>query len=345
MTQGFLLSSTQQILDRQAASTQDSIDALRKMAGSEMTSPEVSKATELIREAENSKHLLSALHDVTHRGDDVDAKLRQVSVDLTQFIETHVQENLDLMLSTADQKCPSVLNENKIRAHLAPKTSVSPEFISSLVSDHVGQEIHNKINEINLIMANHISDRVIDEVIDSLTNSGKILSAEVGSTKKKRSLTPDVLKNRSVSVSESLEQESIGHGSDGASQKSESSPLSTPQTSKRKSIQGRKLRPKSVVDEDANSSSTPDLLNSSTLVTSTPNTSSLNGGSEDTVPDLPSTSALTHLGKARPKRPKKHAPTRGTIVSRPSDELDEGIDKFYTSGNSSFSPGSSPGIQ
>ena len=345
LTQGFLLSSTQQILDRVAASTQDSIDALRKM-NVEVTSPEMSKAVELIREAENSKHLLSSLHDVSHRGDEVDAKLRQVSGELTKFIESHVQQNLDLMLSIADKQCPSVINENKIRAHLAPKTSVSPEFVSSLVSDQVGQEIHNKINEINLIMANYISDRVIDEVIDSLSNSGKILSTEVGSSKKKRSLTPDVLKNRSVSVSESLEQESIGHGSDGASQKSESSPLSTPQTSKRKSIQGRKLRPKSVVDDEANAA--PDLLNSSAVMTSTPNTSAtLNGdgglSSEDTVPDLPSTTALTHLGKARPKRPKKHAPTRGTVVSRPSEDIDEGMDKFYTSNNSStFSPNSSP---
>ena len=59
LTQGFLLSSTQQILDRLAASTQDSIDALRKMNPELVSnSPEVSKAGELIREADNSKHLL-----------------------------------------------------------------------------------------------------------------------------------------------------------------------------------------------------------------------------------------------------------------------------------------------
>ena len=64
-------------------------------------------------------------------------------------------------------------------------------------------------------------------------------------------------------MSESLEQESIasgGPGSDVASQKSEASPISTPQTSKRKSIQGRKLRPKSIVDE----AETPDLVMTST---------------------------------------------------------------------------------
>ena len=105
LTQGFLLSSTQQILDRLAASTQDSIDALRKMNPEVVSnSPEVSKAGELIREAENSKHLLSALHDVTHRGEEVDSKLRQVSHDLSQFISTHVQQNLDLMLKTTDKQ-------------------------------------------------------------------------------------------------------------------------------------------------------------------------------------------------------------------------------------------------
>merc|ERR1712223_211715 len=348
LTQGFLLSSTQQILDRVSASTQDSIDALRKM-NVELSSPEMSKANELIREAENSKHLLSALHDVTHRGDDVDSKLRQVSHDLSQFIATHVQQNLDLMLKTTDKQCPSVLNESKIRANLTAKTQLNPDFVGTLVNDQVGQEVHNKINELNLVMANHISDRIIDEVIDSLTNSGKILSAEVGSTKKKRSLTPDVLKNRSVSVSESLEQESLGGGtgSDVASQKSEPSPISTPQTSKRKSMQGRKLRPKSIVDE----SETPDLVMTSTPNINTPASiqaaAAFNGASEvvDTVPELPSASALTHLGKARPKRPKKHAPTRGQVMSRPNEDssFDEGMDKFYTSSaNNSFSPGSSP---
>ncbi len=248
LTQGFLLSSTQQILDRLAASTQDSLDALRKMNPEAInSSPEVSKASDLIKEADNSKHLLSALHDMTsHRSDEVDVRLRQVSGELSQFISSHVSHNLELMLKAAEKQCPSVLNEAKLRANLTSKTALNPDFVSSLVSDQLGQEIHNKINELNLIMANHISDRVIDEVIDSLTNSGKILNAEVGSSKKKRSLTPDVLKNRSVSVSESLEQESTStHGSDGASQKSESSPISTPQTSKRKCIQGRKMRPKS----------------------------------------------------------------------------------------------------
>lgn len=71
----------------------------------------------------------------------------------------------------------------------------------------VGLEVHNKVNELNLIMANHISDRVIDEVIESMTAVSKTLANDIGTLKKKRSLTPDVLKGRSVSISESLEQQ------------------------------------------------------------------------------------------------------------------------------------------
>jgi hypothetical protein len=45
------------------------------------------------------------------------------------------------------------------------------------------------------------------KVIETMTSVSKGLSNDVGTFKKKRSLTPDVLKGRSVSVSESLEMQ------------------------------------------------------------------------------------------------------------------------------------------
>ena len=43
---------------------------------------------------------------------------------------------------------------------------ITSKFFNILVEfvSQVGLEVHNKVNELNLIMANHISDRVIDEV-------------------------------------------------------------------------------------------------------------------------------------------------------------------------------------
>ena len=68
------------------------------------------------------------------------------------------------------------------------------------------------------------------------------------------------------------------------------------------------------------------------------NESSLNGG-EDRVTDLPPSSVLQHLGKARPKRPKKPAPSRGAVVASASasannsnvndSSIDDGVEAFY----------------
>ena len=190
---------------------------------------------------------------------------------------------------------------------------------------------------------------------------GKNLSNEmVGNLKKKRSLTPDVLKESKQygSASEIEQTETLSvttAGSDVTSQRSEPSPINTPQTSKKNLSTYRKLRPKSEINKDqrlgnrsnhpsgdlsineTNSDSsklTPDVVGSSAFyspgATSTPNPDSsnsvyLNGSdidvgtnynSEDTVPELPSSTALQHLGKARPKRAKKHAPSRGAVVQR-----------------------------
>lgn len=52
--------------------------------------------------------------------------------------------------------------------------------------------------------------------------------------------------------------------------------------------------------------------------------------------ELPPTAKLQHLGKARPKRAKKHAPTRGAVITHSANSsyvtdssIDEGVDAFY----------------
>ena len=43
------------------------------------------------------------------------------------------------------------------------------DFVKNLVTEGLGVELNNKVNEMNLILANHISDKVIDDVIDNLS--------------------------------------------------------------------------------------------------------------------------------------------------------------------------------
>ena len=188
--------------------------------------------------------------------------------------------------------------------------------------------------------------------------TSKSLSNDVvGNLKKKRSLTPDVLKGKQYGSTSEMEQSDklsvTTAASDATSQRSEPSPQNTPQTSKKSLSISRKTRPKSEVKDsrsvsrtnhpsgdlsvnDSNPDSirvTPDVIGSSMFYspssTSTPirdtsNSLLLNGSdidhganhSDDMVPELPSSTALQHLGKARPKRTKKHAPSRGTVVQR-----------------------------
>ena len=47
--------------------------------------------------------------------------------------------------------------------------SFGQDFVKNLVTDGLGVELNNKVNEMNLILANHISDKVIDDVIDNLS--------------------------------------------------------------------------------------------------------------------------------------------------------------------------------
>lgn len=100
---------------------------------------------------------------------------------------------------------------------------------------------------------------------------------------------------------------------------------------KRKSLHGRKLRPKSVVDsvEGLSADDIPSLLPSIPR----------NSEEEDSVTELPNAShQLQHLVKGRPRRAKTRAPTR-PVVKPPdvtdsiSQDLVEGLDSFFRPGS------------
>ena len=102
------------------------------------------------------------------------------------------------MLATAQEMCPNVLEhdsksfqdltsvcDNKSRIpndfvkNLGEQTrfyirewSLTPIFL--IVQDTLGTEITNKVNEMNLHIANHISDKVIDDVIENLSRTYKV---------------------------------------------------------------------------------------------------------------------------------------------------------------------------
>ena len=100
-------------------------------------------------------------------------------------------------------------------------------------------------------------------------------------------------------------------------------------SNKRKSLHGRKLRPKSVVDSVEGLSADDQYILLAISETEHSLTESL-----DSVSELPNTvgQQLQHLVKSRPRRTKTRAPTRPML--RPDQPMDglalgEGLDVFF----------------
>ncbi|XP_018918250.2 LOW QUALITY PROTEIN: F-actin-uncapping protein LRRC16A [Bemisia tabaci] len=334
LQQGFLLSSTQQMVDRLVVQMQDTIKTLVQETTDK--NDEINYATGLIEDADNSKQLLPRLHEVVLRkeeaGHPIDLKMKLISDELHAVIVNYLHETVESMMRCAQEQCPTILGDekvqNEIRKTCRDKSGIDPEYLRSIILEQSGTHIINRVNELSSTVAAHVSDRVTDEVIDSLS---KCLKSLLGENCRKRSSTPDVLRTMFRVNSDSSRVDSFTVSD--SSQLSDPSPvkleylnLATPHlSSKRKSLHGRKLRPKSVVDsvEGMSADDIPDLLPS--LPTSAEE-------SLDSVSELPRCGQqLQHLVKGRPKRAKTRAPTRPTI--KPQEGLEEGLDTFFRPGS------------
>ncbi|KAK9310247.1 hypothetical protein QLX08_000280 [Tetragonisca angustula] len=386
LQQGFLLSSTQQMVDRLVVQTQDTIKAIA--AESCDANNDINYATGLIQDADNSKQLLPRLHEVLQRRDEnnpIELKLHEMANELHKVVTIYLQDSLDAMIKCANEQCPTILSqtvirgdesesvavEDDLRNSCKEKNQISNEFIHTTITEQAGADIVNRVNELNLAVAAHVSDRITDEVIESLSRSYKNLIGDCDS--RTRSSTPDVLRpsagsmssgsvigvTSTVGVSTALpigrtsitsEEDcppetyslvnSIGQcSSDQSPMKLDYLNLATPHLSnKRKSLHGRKLRPKSVVDsvEGLSADDIPDLLPSlpKSQAEAISETEHSLTESLDSVSELPNTvgQQLQHLVKSRPRRTKTRAPTRPML--RPDQPVDglalgEGLDVFF----------------
>ncbi|XP_006568383.2 F-actin-uncapping protein LRRC16A isoform X5 [Apis mellifera] len=385
LQQGFLLSSTQQMVDRLVVQTQDTIKAIA--AESCDANNDINYATGLIQDADNSKQLLPRLHEVLQRRDEnnpIELKLHEMANELHKVVTIYLQDSLDAMIKCANEQCPTILSqtvvrgdesesvavEDDLRSSCKEKNQISSEFVHTTITEQAGADIVNRVNELNLAVAAHVSDRITDEVIESLSRSYKNLIGDCDN--RTRSSTPDVLRPSAGSMSSgsvigvtstvgvstlpvgrisiaseedcppetySLVNSISQCSSDQSPMKLDYLNLATPHLSnKRKSLHGRKLRPKSVVDsvEGLSADDIPDLLpalpkNQTEAISETEHslTESL-----DSVSELPNTvgQQLQHLVKSRPRRTKTRAPTRPML--RPDQPMDglalgEGLDVFF----------------
>ncbi|XP_065226463.1 F-actin-uncapping protein LRRC16A isoform X2 [Planococcus citri] len=330
LQQGFLLSSTQHVVDKLIGQIQETLKS--ELTPDNRNDHDLEYASRLIQDANNSKHLLSYLHDVILKNEQnaanpVDAKLRSVSEELHSTIANHLRDTTESIIKCAQLECPTVFENEQFQRDIKTlanvKNCLENEFVRSCIVEQAGAHIMNKINDLNLAVAAHVSDKVTDEIIESLSTCTRSLARD-GS--KRRSLTPDVLPGKLRMGSESSH---LDHSDSLSSlQTDDRSPIATPHLNfKRISIHG-KPRPKSVVDCVELGISVDDIPNS------LPCLQSSTEESLDSVSELPRSvnQQLQHLAKSRPKRAKTKPPSRSHIRA-----TEEGVSEDDGDGDTSVS--------
>lgn len=61
--------------------------------------------------------------------------------------------------------------QEEITSSAATNSDLSKEFIQDLVMAHLAADVINKTSELNLTVASNISDRILDEVINTVEKS------------------------------------------------------------------------------------------------------------------------------------------------------------------------------
>lgn len=139
---GFLLSATNQLIDKLVSETQETMSLRHGSTDSAVQ--------RLLDDAENSKQLLPKLQEAI-RGDShpIEQKLGKVAMELNYSIKDYLEETMETMLRTGMEWCPKALGNqtviNELRKSCTDRLNVSEEFLSSCIVNSAGSEIMNKI--------------------------------------------------------------------------------------------------------------------------------------------------------------------------------------------------------
>ncbi|XP_035826873.1 F-actin-uncapping protein LRRC16A [Aplysia californica] len=368
LQQGFLISSTQQMVDRLTVQVQDTVNALRSLGTLDVFASDLDSAEKLVSDANNSRQLLPGLQDIALKsqasGNPVDVQLQQMADRLRQAIEEQNLKTTEKMLKCASNHCPALMKNESFQASIKEgcqsKSSLPKDFTKGIL-EGPSTDIHNTTSEMNLEMAALISDSVVDEVIESLSSTHKTLTNHLNLRKSGH--------YKEKSIKEKAEE------TEASKTKS-----SAEASSKRKSLLNRRTRPQSTLDRESRTSvikEEDDVEDDSPLYQNyllaagdevlvaaagksieekAAELSKLDEKSNESTPlgsveqldgfgELPvmSSRPLEHVTKARPRREKAHRPTR-PVLATGSTSLDEGPDNNKNHAATAAAPAPAPTV-
>nr|AAR96060.1 CARMIL [Mus musculus] len=354
LQQGIVTSTTQQMIDRICVKVQDHLNSLRACGG-DAIQEDLKAAERLMRDAKNSKTLLPNLYHVGGASwagasglssSPIQETLESMAGEVTRVVDEQLKDWLESMVDAAETLCPNVMRKAHIRQDLihasTEKISIPRTFVKNVLLEQSGIDILNKISEVKLTVASFLSDRIVDEILDSLSSSHRKLANHFSRLNKSLPQREDLevelveekpVKRAILTVEDLTEVERL---------EDLDTCMMTPK-SKRKSIHSRMLRPVSRAfemefDLDKALEEVPIHIEDPPFpsVRQEKRSSGL-------ISELPSEEGrrLEHFTKLRPKRNKKQQPTQAavcTISILPQDgeqnglmgRVDEGVDEFFT---------------
>ncbi|XP_077600171.1 F-actin-uncapping protein LRRC16A-like [Stigmatopora nigra] len=331
LQQGIVTSTTQQMMDTMCVKVQDHLNSLM-FSQNHQVQEDVKMAEDLMTDAKNSKTLLPSLYHIGGGGlrDAIQDKLESVAAEVAAVMDEQLEMTLASMLEAASSLCPHAMKSSHLRSQLlaagAARMSIPRSFITKTLLEQTAVDILNKISEVKLGAASVISDRVTDQILDSLSTWRHTLADHV-SGRGQPVLRPESLEEAQVLDERILQPE----GPKGDAQTDESALIAK---SKRKSILVRMLRPVSVAFETEF-----DLDKALREVPMHVEDQSLDP-LPDPLPPFPTLDllpALKHPTKVRPKARRRSKPSR--IAHEASQEsanpstmakLDEGMEDFFS---------------
>ncbi|XP_071403379.1 F-actin-uncapping protein LRRC16A-like [Centroberyx affinis] len=185
LQQGIVTTTTQQMMDRMCVKVQDHLNSLR-FTETDSVQEDMKVAENLMKDARNSKTLLPNLYHLRSggsRGPCVGAiqdKLESMAGEVARVMDEQLQVLLVSMVDSAEGLCPHVMKRSSLRQDLlkasAGRMSVPRSFITTTLLEQSGIDIINKISEVKLSLASFLSDRIVDEILESLSRSQHTLA-------------------------------------------------------------------------------------------------------------------------------------------------------------------------
>ncbi|KAM8767365.1 F-actin-uncapping protein LRRC16A isoform 1-T1 [Acanthopagrus schlegelii] len=255
LQQGIVTTTTQQMIDMMCVKVQDHLNSLRFTETSSVQE-DMKVAENLMKDARNSKTLLPNLYHLRSGGSKgacvgaIQDKLESMAGEVARVMDEQLQTMLVSMVDAAEGLCPHVMKRSSLRQELlkagAGRMTIPRSFITTTLLEQSGVDIINKISEVKLSMASLLSDRIVDDILESLSRSQHTLADHL--IRKSQPL----LRHEPHMETEVLDEVVLQPENHDQDQKHELEEMDTcmmTAKSKRKSILVRMLRPVSVAFE------------------------------------------------------------------------------------------------